>query len=319
MKLSNPYDDIARGHVIGNTDLVDLPAPGAQNHIFAKVEYQNHTGSHYDRVYLWLLNDLEQQGKIHPNHTTLVETTSGNAGISCAFIAQERGYQCVVFTPKGARPRCNELMRSFGADVREVPGDNYIAAARDGMADFLKENIRERSGGYRKYYSPNHSQVDISCEALALIATEAVGQAGHSFDCFIGGAGNGSTLRGIGEALKKDNPAIRMYAFDPSAALQAYQLKYGKVPGHTPHAHQLFGTGGWDIDFPHLTHAVKHLMDDVLIVEDEDWKQAQVELRKEGYDVGHTSAAAYHLARDYCRRHANQNVLIVFYDSADHY
>lgn len=131
--------------------------------------------------------------------------------------------------------------------------------------------------------------------------------------------GNGSTLRGIGETLRQDKQAIKLFAFDPAAALVAYRLKYGDVPSHTPHAHQVFGAGAWDIDFPHLTHAIQHLMDDVLIVEDKDWHEAQRRLQEQGYDVGPTSAASYHLACQYCSQHANQKVLIVFYDSADHY
>jgi len=210
-------------------------------------------------------------------------------------------------------------MRDYGVDVREVSGKNYVADARDEMVAFWKPLRKEKSEGYLEYFLANHSQVDISCEALAPIATEAIEQAGRSFDCFIGAAGNGCTLRGIGAALKKDNKHIRMFAFDPSAALTAYQLMYGKVPDHTPQCHQLFGTGGWDIDFPHLTEAVRTLMDDVLIVEDDDWQRAQEDLTGQGYNVGHTSAAAYHLACEYCRRHANQAVMIVFYDDARHY
>lgn len=319
MKLSVPYQEIVDSCRIGNTDLVEIPAPGAGNRIFAKLEYQNHTGSHYDRVYPWLLDQLEQEGRIDPAHAVLVETTSGNAGISCAFVAQRRGYKTIIFTPAGARPRCNELMRGYGADVREAAGDDYIADARDAMVTFLREHIHERSGGFRKYYSPNHSKKEISCAALAPIVTEALAQAGGSFDCFIGAAGNGSTLRGMGEALCRDNLKIRLFGFDPAAAPTAYQIKHGSIRGHTPRPHQLFGTGGWDIEFPHLIYAVQELLDDVLIVEDEQWRQAQRELREIGYDVGNTSAAAYSLARDFCRRHNNQRVLIVFYDAADHY
>ena len=319
MTLLGPYQKIADKFDIGDTPLVELPAPGVSNRIFAKLEYRNHTGSHYDRVYLELLSSFERLGKIHPDHTTLVETTSGNAGISCAFVARERDYNCLVFTPAGARPRCNEIMRDFGAEVREVPGQNYIADARDAMVAFWRAHIKERSGGYRKYYLSNHSQEEISCDALAPIATEALGEVGESFTCFIGAAGNGCTLRGIGDVLKEDNPDIRMFAFDPSAALQAYQLKHGRLDSHQPRTHQLFGTGGWGINFPHLQYAVNELMEDVWVIDEADWQRTQRELREFGQDVGNTSAAAYHLARDYCRQQAHQRVLIVFYDGASHY
>lgn len=315
----DPYEKIASEFRIGRTDLVELPAPGTQNHIFAKLEYQNETGSHYDRVYLWLLNEWEKQSKISPDISTLVETTSGNAGISCAFIAQQRGYRCVIFTPAGVRPKCVELMKHYGAVVFEVWGDQYMASARDMMRQFLTKHVSEKVGKMRRYFTPNHSQVEASCDALEPVANEAIAQAGQPFDCFVGAAGNGCTLKGIGRVLKRSKPPMKIFAFDPSSALVAYQLKYGKVSDHVPQAHCLFGAGAWGIDFPHLTYAVANLIDDVLIVDDEDWQQSQEKLKQLGYGVGHTSSAAYHLACDYCLRHANQNVLIIFYDRLDRY
>lgn len=317
--LLAPYDKIASEFRIGGTDLVELPAPGNHNRIFAKLEYQNETGSHYDRVYLSLLSELERQGKISPDVSTLVETTSGNAGISCAFIAQQRGYRCIIFTPAGLRARCVELMQQYGADVKEVIGDQYVADARDAMRLFLNEHVSEKVGRMRCFYTPNHSQVEASCDALEPVANEAIAQAGQPFDCFIGAAGNGCTLKGIGRVLKRSKPTMKVLAFDPSAALVSYQLKYGKVPDHTPKVHHLFGAGAWGIDFPHLAYAVTNLVDDVLIVAEEDWQQSQEKLQQLGYEVGHTSSAAYHLASDHCLRHANQNVLIIFYDKLDRY
>lgn len=317
--LLAPYEKIASEFRIGGTDLVELPAPGNHNRIFAKLEYQNHTGSHYDRVYLWLLNELEGQGKISPETSTLVETTSGNAGISCAFIAQQRGYRCVIFTPAGLRPRCVKLMRQYGAEVKEVTGNQYVADARDSMRLFLTEHVSEKVGKMRCYYAPNHSQVEASCDSLEAIATEAIAKAGQPFNCFIGAAGNGCTLKGIGRVLKRSNPAMKVLAFDPAAALVSYQLKYGRVPEHTPKIHSMFGAGAWGIEFPHLADAVTNLVDDVLIVADEHWQQSQERLRQLRYEVGHTSSAAYYLACNHCISHANQKVLIIFYDKLDRY
>lgn len=308
-------------HMIGNTPIIGLPAPGHQNRIFAKLEYQNLTGSHYDRVYRRLLLDLEGQGKIVPGKTVIVETTSGNAGISCAALARIAGYQCLIFCPGGLPvSRIGEIRRR-GATVSVTPRESYIQGAAEKMREFLVAHKPKRINGQRRFFTPNHSQVESSCDALEAIATEALAQARvPHFDCFVGAAGNGSTLKGIGRALKRANAAMRIIAWDPAEALVAYQLKYGCVPGHTPMLHRVYGAGAWGVHFPHLQEAVARLVDEVRIVTESEWQSALVDLQRYGREIGQdltvsaTSAASYKIACDYCRENSGKNVLILFYE-----
>ncbi|MFO0702954.1 MAG: pyridoxal-phosphate dependent enzyme [Candidatus Andersenbacteria bacterium] len=203
------YQRLLGGYRIGNTDLAELPAPGHANRIYSKLEYQNVSGSHYDRVYRVLLEDLESRGVIRPGVTTLLETTSGNAGISCAFMARELGYRCMIFLPASLPENRKRAVAAYGAEVREVGGDNYVADARNAMQAFINEH-HERVDGLRVFYSPNHSQQELSCDAVALIATEAVQEVLNRFTCFIGAAGNGTTPKWFRRALRQHNPAIRL-------------------------------------------------------------------------------------------------------------
>ena len=314
------YEAIMSEHPIGATRLIELPAPGMGNRIFAKAEHENPTGSHYDRVYWNLLQSMEDAGKIHPNITTLVETTSGNSGISCAWLAKLRGYQgCALFTPEKFRPRCIELMAAQGAEVRESTGGNGIMDAARDMRTYLISRVMEKVGELRKFVSPNHSQVLASCDALAPIAEEATAEAGELFDCFVGAAGNGCTLWGIGSRLREGNPNMHIMAFESSRARVAQEILTMRASQQPHQLHTLFGTGGWGVDFPHLKRAVTELVDNVVPVDEGSWVRAQRELADMGHAVGNTSAASYQLACDYCEGVTDKNVLIVFYDSADHY
>jgi cysteine synthase A len=300
------------------TSLVQLPSPGENNQIFAKLEYESPTGSHYGRVYPVLLSQLEAQGKIVPGVSTLVETTTGNAGISFAYFGWQMGYRCVVFAPEGLPEKRLEMIKLYCAELRLSPKEKYIVGASEAMREFLIAH-REKKNGVRLFYSPNHSQQAVSCTTLEPIAEEAILQSGGSFDCFIGAAGNGSTLKGIGTVLRRNNPAVRIIAFDPIEAPVATALKTGCGPAEAPQLHTMYGAGAWGINFPHLTDAVANLVDEVQVIKESQWHLTHVILKLLGYGVGHTSAAAYFLAHHYCQTRTNQKVLIVFYDRLERY
>lgn len=68
--------------LIGRTPLLGLTATHGSK-ILAKLESQNPTESHYDRVYVQTLRELERRKVIKPGDD-LYEVTSGSAGISFA-------------------------------------------------------------------------------------------------------------------------------------------------------------------------------------------------------------------------------------------
>jgi cysteine synthase A len=298
------------------TELLLLPTPGEGNRIFAKLEYQNPTGSHYDRIYPSLLDNLEEQGKIVRGLSTLVETTSGNAGIAFANVCRSRGYKCIVFAPSGLPQTRLNLITREGAELHLTSEKEYVAGAARAMREFLVSRP-EKFNGVRLFYSPNHSQTSISCESLESIAEESIFQSGHSFDCFVGAAGNGSTLTGIGKSLKKANPSTYIIAFDPDEAPVATSIKMGSHL--SPSLHAMYGAGAWGVRFPHLEYAIASLVDEVQIVTRLHWGFAQFVLVGFEQWVGPTSAAAYYVASEYCRQHSGKNVLIIFYDKADRY
>lgn len=319
-KLLPRYAQLAQELGIGNTPLVELPAPG-QNRIFAKCEYRNPGGSHYDRVYIHLLSDLERAGKIRPDVTTLVEVTSGSAGISCSMLARDLGFDgCLIFAPEVIPEARLRLIRANGAEVCITSNEGYVGTAAEAMGTFVKEHVREKVDGLRRYFPPDHSRSEVSIEALASIVEEALAQAGTTFTTFIGASGNGTTMNGIGRPLRKANPQSTILAFDPEEAPAARWLKYGRPEGVSPKEHTLFGAGGYGIEFPGLKRAVEEgIITDTLTVSSWEYLQTAAELNQLGYAVGKTSAAAYHLAKKYCAEREGEDVLIVFYDESKRY
>ena len=91
------YDDIIQ--TIGNTPLVRLSRLGnkykVQGEILAKVEYFNPAGSIKDRPALAMINALMLSDSFDEN-TQIIEATSGNNGVACAWICAMKGIPLTI-------------------------------------------------------------------------------------------------------------------------------------------------------------------------------------------------------------------------------
>jgi len=65
-----------------------------------KCEYFNAGGSVKDRIAKQMIQAAENEGRIKPGITTLIEPTSGNTGIGLALIGAIRGYRVIVTMPE---------------------------------------------------------------------------------------------------------------------------------------------------------------------------------------------------------------------------
>ena len=104
--------------LIGNTPIIRLKKIenhlGIKARLFAKLEKFNPTGSVKDRPALFMLNDLERRGL---TDRRIVEATSGNLGISLAFLGAVRGYRTTVVMPKSASEARRKMITSLGAEL----------------------------------------------------------------------------------------------------------------------------------------------------------------------------------------------------------
>lgn len=266
---------------IGNTPLVESPLqlPNG-NKLFIKEEYKNPTGSHYDRVYVHLLNDLEKRKKIKPGETPLIETTSGNAGASFAWLCRELGYEATVILPEGLPiARINDI-KQYGAKLMFTPKKDYIGGSAKELKRILTEVNRQRHmQGLPMFRSPNHSQTFKTIDSLESIATEATDQLNGKIDFFIAAIGNGASLLGPGKYLKKQNSDIQIIGWEPLASGLACEMKYpgsyrnlfGISKGQL--THELYGTGVSNVKFPFLEQAIEGkggepIVDEVMLVTD---------------------------------------------------
>src|SRR5512144_2254583 len=106
---------------VGATPLVRLARVAPDVELFAKVEWYGPTGSVKDRIYRHMLTKAEERGDLRPG-MTIIECTTGNAGIACAAVAAVKGYDCVIVMPEGMSVERKAMIRAYGADLVLTPG-----------------------------------------------------------------------------------------------------------------------------------------------------------------------------------------------------
>ncbi|HUU61648.1 MAG TPA: cysteine synthase family protein [Acidimicrobiia bacterium] len=209
----------------GHTPLVPLaalsPNPGIS--LYAKLEWHNPTGSVKDRPARWMLDAAEREGLVQPGDA-LVEPTSGNTGIALARLARLRGYPMTVVVPDNAGEERKALLRAFGAEVVESPGERGANGAVEVASDIAA------AGGHTmlfQYANPANPQSHYEGTG-----PEILEQAGR-VDAFVAGLGTGGTLMGVGRALRAADPATRVVAAAPpvgESVLGLRSLEDGFVP-----------------------------------------------------------------------------------------
>ena len=79
-------------HLVGNTPMVNL------GNVYLKLEYMNPTGSHKDRIALYMLKNARDRGLKEGSY--VIEYTSGNTGISVAWASRFFDYKSLILLPE---------------------------------------------------------------------------------------------------------------------------------------------------------------------------------------------------------------------------
>ncbi|MBO1323757.1 cysteine synthase A [Acetobacter sp. TBRC 12305] len=274
------YDSVV--NVVGGTPLVALPRlmheDELKSRLLLKLEFFNPLGSVKDRIGAAMVLDAERRGLITPGRTLLVEPTSGNTGISLAFVAAARGYRLVVTMPEGASIERRRMLRLMDAQVELTP-------ARLGMAGAIaraNEILNETPDAWMPDQFDNQANPAVHA---ATTAEEIWADTAGEVDVVVAGVGTGGTATGIAMALKPRRPGLEVFGVEPSESA----ILNGDEPG--PHGIQGIGPGFC----PGTLNTA--LLDGVLTVtEREAIAAARRCARLDGIPIGISSGAALHAA-----------------------
>ena len=260
--------------LIGDTPMVELSkmVTPEMARVVGKLESLNPGGSVKDRIALAMIEDAEKRGLLKPGGT-LIEPTSGNTGIGLAMIAAFKGYRLILALPEGMSTERVSLLERYGAEV-------VMTSALEGMAGAVKkaqELLAKTPGAFMplQFSNPANPRVHRQTTAQEILAATD-----GEIDAFVAGVGTGGTITGVGDVLKKKNPAIRVIAVEPATSA----VLSGKPAGQ----HRIQGIGAGFV--PEVLD--RSVVDEVMTVEDmEAYQMARTLAKKEGVLVGISAGA----------------------------
>ncbi len=282
--------------LIGRTPLLDLQRlaakKNAQAQVVAKVEYFNPGGSVKDRIALNMIEDAEKKGILKPG-SVIIEPTSGNTGVGLAWISRVKGYEAIIVMPETMSRERQSLLRAAGAKL-------VLTSGAKGMKGAIEEanRLRDETPGaviLGQFVNPANPDMHERTTGEE-IWQDTDGQV----DIFVAGVGTGGTVTGVGRALKKHNPNVKIVAVEPESS--------PVLSGGKPGAHKIQGIGA---GFVPQTYDSK-VVDEIIQVSNDNAILTGRELSLyEGLIVGISSGAAAYAALQLARRPENKGKRIV--------
>jgi cysteine synthase B len=194
---------------IGNTPMVkiDLPLDIGQAEVFVKYEHLNPGGSIKDRPIMRMLVEAILSGELTKDKTIL-DATSGNAGIAYAMIGAVLGYKVTLVMPENASEERKKRVTAHGAEI--ILTDPML-----GYDETLHEVKRVYEANPDKYFYCDQYSNPFNPQAHYDTTAEEILRQVPGITHFVGGVGTGGTISGVGRRLKETNPDIRVISINP--------------------------------------------------------------------------------------------------------
>lgn len=289
---------------IGSTPLVRLNTISDELgvELLAKSEFFNPLGSVKDRIGIAMIEAAENQELIN-SETNIVEPTSGNTGLSLAFVCAVKKYNLILTMPETMSIERRKLLKHLGAELVLTPGSEGMKGA------IAKAN--EILGNTPNSYMPDQFANPANPEIHRRTTAEEVwNDTEGRVDIFVSGVGTGGTITGVAEVIKARKPSFKAVAVEPANS----PVLSGGASG--PHKIQGIGAGF----VPDVLNT--KIIDEIITVTNEEAFETARELAAlEGILCGISSGAAAWAAFELARRPENRGkqIVVVLPDTGERY
>ncbi|HEY2597590.1 MAG TPA: cysteine synthase A [Candidatus Dormibacteraeota bacterium] len=178
--------------------------------VLCKVEFFGPSGSVKDRILPHIVSRAIERGELREG-MTIIEGTTGNTGIATSMVGAALGFPVTIVMPEGMSEERKKTIVAYGAKLVLTPG-------AESDVDLVLEKVAElKAEEAGRYYQVGQFTNQDNVEAhYRATGPELWEQLGGKVDAFVASQGTGGTITGIGRYLKEQNPAVKIFAVEPS-------------------------------------------------------------------------------------------------------
>jgi cysteine synthase B len=205
---------------VGNTPLLPLRKLGRELsprvRVFAKAEWFNPGGSVKDRPALNIIRTALANGDLG-NGKRLLDSTSGNMGISYATFGATLGIHVTLAVPASASAERFAILRTLGAEL--ILTDPTEGS--DGAILMARQLAAEKADLY--WYANQYNNEANWQSHYKSTGPEILRQTGERVTHFVAGLGTSGTLIGTGRYLREQLPYVKIIGFQPDASFHGLE------------------------------------------------------------------------------------------------
>ncbi len=281
---------------IGNTPIVRINRlnPNGNATIYAKLEGLNPTGSIKDRIALEMIQQAEAEAKLTKGKT-IIEPTSGNTGVALAMIGAIKGYEVEIVMCETVSVERIKMIKAFGGKVTLTEGK----LGTDGAIMKARSLVGEHPD---KYFMPDQFSNEYNKLAHYRMTGEEIWkQTNGKIDYFVSSIGTSGTIMGVGKALKRHNPQIKV------------------VSAHPVKGHYIQGLKNMEEAIVPSIYDPSQIDITIMVETEQAYETARQIVRKEGIFVGMSSGAAMYAAVEIARQIETGTIVVIFPDRGEKY
>jgi cysteine synthase A len=230
------YEDNSQS--IGGSPLIKLNRiASGEATVLAKIEGRNPAYSVKDRIGAAMIWDAEKTGRLKAG-MEIIEPTSGNTGISLAFVAAARGYKLLLTMPESMSIERRKVLKFLGANL-------LLTEAAKGMKGAIAKAGEIAGSDPARYFMPQQFENPANPAIHeATTGPEIWNDTDGKVDIFVSGVGTGGTITGVTRYFKIGRgKKIVSVAVEPAESPVLTQTRNGQEVKTGSHKIQGIGAG----------------------------------------------------------------------------
>ncbi len=298
------YDNIL--DKVGKTPLVEIKSKDLKNiNLFAKLESYNPTGSIKDRAVSYLIEKLLKKEIIN-KETSLIESSSGNFGLSLSAYSKKHGLKFYCVIDSKTSPLSETLIKKMGAIIVKVTeadeNGNYLI----NRIKKVKELIKDMPNSYWINQYENKYNAEAYCNTLGRELCNDLNKIDYVFIA----VSSGGTITGISQKIKECFPNAKIIAVDIEGSV---------IFGGLPKKRYIYGMGSSIV--PKIIKEAK--IDEVVTMDEiSSVKMCHELLERYSIFAGGSSGTVFAAVKKYFAEKnysKKPNVVMIFPDRGDRY